>query len=107
MAGEQLAIYISNHYIRNTMPEISRFLGIIIVMYWDDSTRHYKPHFHARYNEYKCAISIPELELLNGSLPTRIIRLVREWANEHMDELSKNWQLITSDKHPLPIKGLE
>ena len=29
------------------MPEISRFLGIIITMYYND---HNPPHFHVRYN---------------------------------------------------------
>ena len=43
------------------MPEISRFLGMIIAMYYMD---HSPPHFHVRYNQYKATISIKDLALL-------------------------------------------
>lgn len=36
------------------MPEISRFLGIIIYMLYNE---HNPPHFHAEYNEYKISVS--------------------------------------------------
>jgi hypothetical protein len=31
------------------MPELSRFLGIIVYMYFND---HNPPHFHVEYSEY-------------------------------------------------------
>ncbi|SEH05645.1 DUF4160 domain-containing protein [Candidatus Venteria ishoeyi] len=34
------------------MPEISRFLGIVIYMYFNEYNPH---HFHAEYNEYKAS----------------------------------------------------
>ncbi len=37
------------------MPVISRFLGIVIAMYWDD---HAPPHFHAKYAEYEVTVNI-------------------------------------------------
>ena len=40
------------------MPEISRFMGMIITMYCFDDERHHKPHVHVRYGEYKCSVSI-------------------------------------------------
>jgi hypothetical protein len=60
------------------VPEISRFLGIIIAMYYKE---HNPPHFHVRYNEYKATISIQNLALLDGKLPPKVLGLVIEWAS--------------------------
>ena len=57
------------------MPEISRFLGIIISMYFDE---HNPPHFHIRYNEYKAAMDIRTLNLCDGHLPVKVRGLVEE-----------------------------
>jgi len=73
------------------MPELSRFLGIVIYMYFNE---HNPPHFHAEYNEYKAAISIRELGLIEGKLPPKVRSLVIEWAQEHQDELLNNWNTI-------------
>ena len=66
------------------MPEISRFLGIVIAMYYKE---HEPPHFHAKYGNQSGVFSIAELKLIEGSLPKRIISLVLEWAFEHRKEL--------------------
>lgn len=71
------------------MPEISRFLGISIYMYFIE---HNPPHFHAEYNEYSAQISINDLKLINGALPPRVLGLVVEWASLHLDELKYNWE---------------
>ena len=73
------------------MPELSRFLGISIMMYFDD---HNPPHFHVKYNEYRALISILELKVIEGLLPARILGLVVEWAELHKDELIKNWDMV-------------
>jgi len=73
------------------MPELSRFLGISILMYFDD---HNPPHFHVRYNDYRAIISIDELKVLEGHLPARILGLVIEWAVLHKDELMRNWNMV-------------
>ncbi len=70
------------------MPIISRFLGIVIYMYFNE---HNPPHFHAQYNEFKAAIKINDLSLLEGKLPPKVLGLVIEWAIEHQDELLANW----------------
>jgi hypothetical protein len=57
------------------MPEISRFLGIIITMYLNE---HNPPHFHARYGEYKAEIAIETLSVIAGRLPPRVLGLVME-----------------------------
>jgi hypothetical protein len=72
------------------MPEISRFLGIIIAMYYKD---HEPPHFHAKYGNQSGVFSIAELKLIDGSLPKRVISLIIEWAFEHRDELMEDWEL--------------
>lgn len=66
------------------MPEISRFLGIVISMYFDE---HNPPHFHVRYNEHRAIIVIRDGNLLDGYLPARVRGLVEEWAELHSDEL--------------------
>jgi len=48
------------------MPEISRFFGIIIAMFYGD---HNPPYFYARYGKYKSAISIEDFKVLEGDLP--------------------------------------
>lgn len=73
------------------MPEISRFLGIVIFMYFNE---HNPPHFHAEYNEYKVAIEIHSLGLMKGKLPPKVMSLVVEWAQNHQDELMQNWYSI-------------
>ena len=71
------------------MPEICRFYGIIIKMFFDD---HSPPHFHAEYSEHKVAIQIGSLSILSGSFPPRALGLVVEWASMHQEELIQNWQ---------------
>lgn len=86
------------------MPEISRFLGIIITLYYND---HPPPHFHVRYNQQKAIIDIETLSILQGKLSPRILNLVLEWAVIHKAELQENW-LRASKKQPLKtIEPLE
>ena len=66
------------------MPEISRFLGIVIAMYYNE---HNPPHFHARYGNFKIEISIKTLTILAGKLPPKALGLVMEWATLHQDDL--------------------
>lgn len=71
------------------MPEICRFLGIVITMYFDE---HNPPHFHVRYNEHRASMAISTLNLMAGTLPARVRGLVEEWAEQHQQELLKMWQ---------------
>lgn len=54
---------------------------------------HPPPHFHAQYGEHVAQIELGTLHVLNGSLPPRALRLVRQWAQLHPDELADNWAL--------------
>ncbi|MCX6352972.1 MAG: DUF4160 domain-containing protein [Bacteroidetes bacterium] len=70
------------------MPEVSRFYGIIIRMFFQD---HVPPHFHATYAEYNALISIETGEIIEGELPRRAYRLVQDWAELHKKELKENY----------------
>ena len=71
------------------MPEISRFYGIVIRMYFAD---HNPPHFHAEYAGREARITIDTLALISGKLPGRALGLVAEWATLHQEELLELWQ---------------
>lgn len=85
------------------MPEISRFLGIVIAMYHND---HAPPHFHAKYGSQRAMFSIKDLKLIEGSLPPRVLSLVLEWAFLHREELLLDWELAMKDKPLKKIKPL-
>jgi len=70
------------------MPEISRFYGIVIKMFFDD---HNPPHFHALYGEHEVLIDINTLAVFAGHIPPRALGLVIEWAILHQDELINDW----------------
>jgi hypothetical protein len=85
------------------MPEISRFLGMVIVMYFKE---HAPPHFHVKYGGQRGAFSIHELKLIEGKLSPRIISLVLEWAFQHRDELLENWRRVERREDLLEIEPL-
>jgi hypothetical protein len=86
------------------MPEVSRFFGIVIVFYHRD---HAPPRFHVRYSGDSGIMQISNLEVLSGELPPRILRLVREWALLHHEELVAAWVQASSNQVPAKIKPLE
>ncbi len=73
----------------SAMPELSRFFGIVIRMFYSD---HEPAHFHAIYSEYEALIEIETLLVFRGSLPRRALALVLEWAAMHRSELHDDWQ---------------
>jgi hypothetical protein len=82
------------------MPEISRFLGIVIAMFYRD---HAPPHFHAIYGEYEITIDI-DGGVVHGDFPKRALRAVLEWLDLHKDELLEDWRLAEAKK---PLKKIE
>lgn len=86
------------------MPEISRFFGAIITMYYND---HPPPHFHVRYNQQKALVSIETLEVIEGKLSSRLLKLVQEWAKLHQDELRQNWELARTNQPLSKVEPLE
>lgn len=71
------------------MPEICRFYGIVIKMYFAD---HAPAHFHAEYAEHEARIAIESLAVMSGTLPPRAIGLVAEWASLHQQDLLALWE---------------
>jgi Domain of unknown function (DUF4160) len=85
------------------VPTISRFLGITIAMYFSD---HDPPHFHAHHAGGEAKIRIDNLEVLEGDLPRRQIRLVLAWAELHRTELGENWHRARANERLLKIEPL-
>ena len=71
------------------MPEICRFYGIVIRMFFDD---HNPPHFHAQYSGQEAVLDIRTLVVISGELAPRAHGLVVEWASLHRDELLALWE---------------
>ncbi len=85
------------------MPELSRFLGIVITMFYRD---HGPPHFHATYGEFDIEVSIGD-GVVSGMFPKRALRHVLEWYDLHRDELRENWNLAAARKPLKRIAPLE
>jgi len=85
------------------MPRISAFYGIVIGMFYRD---HPPAHFHARYADYEAKFDIVTLEVIDGALPTRAMRLVKEWAELHRVELAADWELAVNKLPLTPIEPL-
>lgn len=73
------------------MPVIARFYGIVIKMYFSQS-EHGVPHFHAVYDEFNGVFAIETLEMIEGDLPIRSQKLVKEWGALYQSELLRMWQ---------------
>ena len=86
------------------MPEISRFYGIVIAMFYND---HSPPHFHVRYGGQKAIIAIETLTVLQGTLLPRALGLVMEWAVLNKQGLIEDWKLAERHEPLKPIKPLE
>jgi len=85
------------------VPRVSQFYGITISMYFRD---HAPPHFHAYYAGQAALIEIDSGDVVHGSLPDRALRLVREWASQHHQELHANWDLAQQERELQRIEGL-
>ncbi len=86
------------------MPEIARFYGIIISMFYDD---HNPPHFHARYGDESVVIRIDTLSILEGNVSARALGLIVEWAAQHKTELMEDWNLAKQNQAPKKVAPLK
>lgn len=85
------------------MPEIARFYGIIIQMFYNE---HNPPHFHAEYGEYKVVIDLQD-GLVKGFMPKRALKLLFEWMELHKEELLENWMRCQNQEEPYKIEPLK
>lgn len=86
------------------MPTICMFRGIKISMYWRD---HMPPHFHASYGGSEVLISIEELEVLEGNMPSKQLKMLLGWAAFHQEELRENWALARERQELFAIEPLK
>ena len=82
------------------MPEISRFYGIVIYIFYDE---HNPPHFHAEYAGFKALITMDD-GIVKGQMPKRALKLIFEWMEMHRDQLMENWELAIKGE---PLKSIE
>lgn len=82
------------------MPIIARFYGILIKMYFKE---HGVPHFHAIYGEYNGVFNLKTLEMIEGDMPARAMKMVKDWAKKYNSDLMEMWR--TQKYRQLP--GLE
>lgn len=94
-------IYIIVIYLKN-MPEISRFYGLIILMFFNE---HNPPHFHVTYGDYKAIVDINE-EVVRGFMPKRALKILFEWMELHKEELLLNWEKCQYGINPDKIEPL-
>ncbi len=85
------------------VPEISRFFGIVIRMYFDD---HGPPHFHAAYGGDEVVVGVDPIGITRGILPPRAASMVLEWAALHQRELMENWTALHSGRPAQKVRPL-
>jgi hypothetical protein len=89
------------------MATLSMFYGIIISIFFRDNRQHKLPHIHVRYQDDKAVFSIPDGEIMEGSIKKPQLRLVQAWITLHADELKANWELAIDGKNIYKIEPLK
>lgn len=89
------------------MPVISMFYGVIVMMYFFDNRRHHQPHIHVECGGEEAVISIPDGEVIEGSLKASKMKLVQAWIEIHQDELMADWQLAINGQAIFKIEPLK
>ncbi|MEG1886599.1 MAG: DUF4160 domain-containing protein [Oscillospiraceae bacterium] len=87
------------------MPELTRFLGIIIKMLFNDTQQHNVPHIHAYYGDYEASISL-DGDLLAGSMPAKQFKMIVGWLMLHEDEVNDAWNKAVKGEHFNKIEPL-
>lgn len=86
------------------MPTICMFRGIKICIFWKD---HMPPHFHAFYGGMEVLVSIEELEVLEGTMASKQLKMLLGWAAFHQEELRENWELAKEKQDLFAIEPLK
>ena len=80
--------------------------SIVIRMFVEPSEPHHRPHFHAYYQDAAAVFAIDVVECIGGGLPRTQQRLVEAWAEIHIEELRRDWDLLQSGRPPVKIEAL-
>jgi hypothetical protein len=86
------------------MPEISRFFGIVVMMFYND---HAPPHFHADYGDEEWEIGLQPVKILKAGRNRRVQAMLLEWAVLHQDDLLEDWHRCRNHEAPRPVEPLE
>lgn len=86
------------------MPTICMFRGIKIYINWRE---HQPPHFHAKYGNDELIVSIKDIEVIEGALPSKQLKMLLGWAAFHQEELMENWNLAEQQQELFPIEPLK
>ena len=89
------------------MATLSMFYGLVISMFYGDNKQHHLPHIHVRYQDMKAIFSIPDGEIIEGTLPQKKIKLVQAWIIIHEEDLMANWSLATNEANIFRIDPLK
>ena len=88
------------------MPVISMFYGVIVLMYYFDNRQHQLPHIHVQYSGEEAVITIPDGEVLEGSIRSAKLKLVQAWIELHQEELMANWELAINGQSVFKVEPL-
>ena len=88
------------------MHVISMFYGIIVLMYYFDNRGHHLPHIHVKYNDEEVVLSIPDGDIIEGSLRRSKLKLVQAWVELHQEELMADWTLAVNGEPVFKIEPL-
>jgi len=88
------------------MPVISMFYGVIVMMYYFDNRRHQLPHIHVQYGDEEAVISIPDGDVIEGSIRANKLKLVQAWIEIHQEDLMADWQLAGNGQPIFKINPL-
>lgn len=88
------------------MPVISMFYGVIVLMYYFDNRQHQMPHIHVQYSGEEAVISIPDGNVIEGSIRANKLKLVQAWIEIHREDLMANWELAVNGQQIFRIEPL-
>lgn len=85
------------------MPTVSTFRGIKVYINWHN---HMPPHFHAVYGGEDVIVSIKDIEVIDGEMPSKQLKMLLGWAAFHQEELMENWELAQRNQELFSIEPL-
>ncbi len=88
------------------MPVISMFYGVVIMMFFIDNKKHKKPHIHVRYQNQEAVLSIPDGDVLEGTIKSNKLKLIQAWIEIHKEDLMADWEVAVKGELPFPIEPL-
>lgn len=86
------------------MPTICMFRGIKIYINWRE---HQPPYFRATYGGQEVLVSIKDLEVIDGDMPSKQLKMLLGWAAFHQEELFENWELAEGKQELFAIEPLK